>query len=135
MTGIAIQLGASLVAIFAIAGLAVWLGMGGDIRLRDEGEARRLAAMTVCGFDAVDVALDRAGIGALLRDAQGRVMLLKRHGVHFAGRLLTDYRGIRLDQNFLTVAASDKNFGAVTLDLGAEAQAWAGSLRRLGPQR
>ena len=134
MTGIAIQLGVSLVAILAIAGLAVWLGLGGDVRLRDADEAREVARMTLCGFDAVDVVLDRAGIGALLRDARGRVMLLKRHGVHFAGRLVTDYRGVRLDQNFLTVATGDARFGAVTLDLGADAQTWAGSLRRLGAQ-
>ncbi len=134
MTGIAIQLGVSLLAILAIAGLAVWLGLGGDVRLRDADEAREVARMTLCGFDAVDVVLDRAGIGALMRDAQGRVMLLKRHGVHFAGRLITDYRGVRLDQNFLTVATGDARFGAVTLDLGADAQTWAGSLRRLGAQ-
>ena len=134
MTGIAIQLGVSLVAILAIAGLAVWLGLGGDVRLRDADEAREVARMTLCGSDAVDVVLDRAGIGALLRDARGRVMLLKRHGVHFAGRLVTDYRGVRLDQNFLTVATGDARFGAVTLDLGADAQTWAGSLRRLGAQ-
>lgn len=134
MTGIAIQLGVSLLAILAIAGLAVWLGLGGDVRLRDADEAREVARMALCGFDAVDVVLDRAGIGALLRDAQGRVMLLKRHGVHFAGRLITDYRGVRLDQNFLTVATGDARFGAVTLDLGADAQTWAGSLRRLGAQ-
>ncbi len=132
MTGIAIQLGVSLVAILAIAGLAVWLGLGGDVRLRDADEARDLARMTLCGFEPVEVVLDRAGIGALLRDAGGRVMLLRRHGVHFAGRLLTDYRGIRLDQNFITVTTSDKRFGSVTLDLGPEAQTWAGSLRRLG---
>ncbi len=132
MTGIAIQLSVSLVAILAIAGLAVWLGLGGDVRLRDADEARDLARMTLCGFEPVEVVLDRAGIGALLRDAGGRVMLLRRHGVHFAGRLLTDYRGIRLDQNFITVTTSDKRFGSVTLDLGPEAQTWAGSLRRLG---
>ncbi|MEO7383930.1 MAG: hypothetical protein ABIU18_03265 [Novosphingobium sp.] len=132
MTGIAIQLGASLVAILAVAGLAVWLGLGGDVRLRDSDEARALARITHCGFDAVDVVLDRAGIGALLRDGEGRVMLLRRHGVHFAGRMLTDHRGIRLDHNFITVATADKNFGSVKLDLGPEAQAWAGTLRRLG---
>ena len=129
--GTAIQLGGSLLAILAVAGFAAWLGLGGDVRLRDEREARELAAISLCGFDAVDVVLDRAGIGALLRDAQGRVMLLKRHGVHFAGRMITDHRGVRLDQNFLTVATDDARFGAVTLDLGAEAQAWASSLRRL----
>ncbi len=135
MTGIAIQLGISLAAILALAGFTVWLKLGGDVRLRDAEEARELARMTLCGFEPLEIALDRAGIGALLRDAGGRVMLLKRHGVHFAGRLLTDHRAIRLDQNFLTVGTGDSRFGAVTLDLGPEAQAWASSLRRLGARQ
>jgi hypothetical protein len=126
------QLVASLAAILVVT-LLVWkLGLGSDIRLRDEDEARRLAGDALCGFNAVDVVLDRAGIGALLRDATGRVMLLRRHGVHFAARLLDSHAGIRLDRNFLTIATAEKSFGTVTLDLGTQAQVWAGSLRRLG---
>ena len=59
-------------------------------------------------------------------------MVIKRHGVHFAARLLTSHEGTRLDRNFLTIATGERTFGSVTLDLGAQAQAWAGSLRRLG---
>ena len=68
----------------------------------------------------------------LLRDAQGRVLLLKRHGARFAARLLSGHRDSRLDRNFLTVSTGEKRFGTVTLDLGAEAGVWAASLRRLG---
>ena len=125
------QLAASLVAILLLAWLARRLGLGGDVRLRSEDHARELADDAVFGFDAVDVVLDRAGIGALLRDARGRVMLLRRHGVHFAARLLDSHAGIRLDRNFLTIATPERSFGSVTLDLGAKAQIWAGSLRRL----
>lgn len=125
------QLAGSLLAIVFLAWLARWLGLGGDVRLRSEDHARELADDAVFGFDAVDVVLDRAGIGALLRDARGRVMLLRRHGVHFAARLLDSHAGIRLDRNFLTIATPERSFGSVTLDLGAKAQIWAGSLRRL----
>ena len=38
-------------------------------------EARALARASLCGFEPVDLALDKAGIAALLRDAQGRVIL------------------------------------------------------------
>jgi len=107
------QLVASLAAILVVT-LLVWkLGLGSDIRLRDEDEARRLAGDALCGFNAVDVVLDR-------------------HGVHFAARLLDSHAGIRLDRNFLTIATAEKSFGTVTLDLGTQAQVWAGSLRRLG---
>ena len=86
----------------------------------------------MCGFDATEVTLDRAGIGALLRDADGRVMLIRRHGARFAARLIDRDADTRLDRNFLTIATSDRRFGKVTLDLGPQAQVWAGSFRRLG---
>ena len=132
MTAQLIQAGASLLAILALAWLARRLDLGADVRIRDEDEARRLAAEALCGFDAEDLALDRAGIGALLRDRMGRVMLLKRHGAHFAARLLDSHCHARLDRNFLTIGSGESTFGTVTLDLGDKAQIWASSLRRLG---
>ena len=132
LAGLALQLAASLIAILLVFQLARWLSLGGDLRIRDEETARRLAREAVCDFEAVEVALDRAGIGALLRDGQGRVMLLRRHGAHFAARLLDGHAGLQLNRNFLTIATSDRWFGKVTLDLGPAAQVWAGSFRRLG---
>ena len=135
MSTLALQLfgllGGSLVAVLLLAAIAWKLGLGGDIRIRSEDQARQLAGEAIWGFDAVAVGLDRAGIAALLRDGQGRVMLLRRHGAHFAARLIESRSGVRLDRNFLTIAAGEASFGAVTLDLGANAQVWAGSLRRL----
>jgi uncharacterized MnhB-related membrane protein len=127
----AIKVGASLAAIIFLAALARWLGLGGDIRITDEGHAKALAAEAVCGFNAVDVALDRARIGALLRDSDGRQMLLRRHGVKFVGRLLDDNVQARLDQGFLTIGSGEKSFGSVTLNLGDKAQVWAAGLRHL----
>jgi hypothetical protein len=129
------QFAASLAAILALAALSHWLKLGGDDRLRDEDAARRLAGEAIDGFDPVAVAIDRAGIAALARDAAGRVMLLRRHGAKWAARLLDSHAHTRLDRNFLTVATGERTFGAITLDLGAEAQAWAASLRHLGPGR
>jgi hypothetical protein len=130
--GFAVQVAGSLVAILALAGIAWKLGLGGDTRLRDADTARRLADEALCGFEPLEIAIDRAGIGALLRDGEGRVMLLRRHGAGWAARLLDSHAHTRLDRQFLTVATAEKSFGAVTLDLGADAQAWAASLRRLG---
>ncbi len=121
----------SLLAILALAVLARRMGLGEDVRIRDENHARELAQEAVCGFDVADIALDRAGIGALLRDSNGRVMLIKRHGAHFAARVLDTHANARLDRNFLTIGSGEKNFGRVTLDLGGKAQIWASSLRRL----
>lgn len=131
MIGQALQFVGSLAAILILAWLARRLGLGGDPRLRDPEEAKRLAGEALCGFEAQDVVLDRAGIGALLRDSAGRMLLLRRHGVHWVARLLDSHAGVRLDRGFMTIATGDKSFGAITLDLGDQAQAWAGSLRRI----
>ena len=130
MIGQALQFVGSLAAILLLAWLARRLGFGGDPRLRNPEEAKRLAGEALCGFEAQDVVLDRAGIGALLRDSAGRMLLLRRHGVHWVARLLDSHAGVRLDRSFMTIATGDKSFGAITLDLGDQAQAWAGSLRR-----
>ena len=126
------QLGASLVAILLLAWLCRWMRLGEDVRIAGEDHARSLAGEAICGFAPSELALDRAGIGALLRDDSGRVMLLRRHGAHFAGRLLDSHAFARLDRNLLTIGTGEKTFGAITLDLGDKAQVWASSLRHLG---
>lgn len=127
-----LQAAASLLAITALAWLAGRMGLGADVRIRDEAQARALAREAVCDFDAIDLAVDRAGIGALLRDGSGRVMVLRRHGARFVARLLDNHADAQLDRNFLTIGSGEKTFGKVTLDLGEKAQIWASSLRRLG---
>ncbi len=129
--GFSIQLGVSLVAILVLAWVAHRLRLGGDARIRSEDDARALADEAMHGFDAVEVAIDKAGMGALCRDARGQVLLLRRHGSHFAARLLDSHAHTRLDRSFLTLATSDRTFGSVTFDLGSEAPAWAASLRRV----
>ena len=131
MSAQALQFGGSLLAILALAWLAHRLGLGGDARIRDEAHLRELAEEALCGFEPVAVAIDRAGFAALARDGAGRIMLLRRHGAHFASRLLDSHANARLDRNLLVVGTADKRFGEVTLDLGNDAQAWAASLRRL----
>lgn len=128
---LAIQLAASVVLILGVTWLSRKLALGSDVRLRDEAEARTLAEAAVCGFRPREIALDRAGIAALARDGDGRVMLLRRHGAQFAARLLDGHADARLDRNFLTVGTGERYYAPVTLDLGDQAQVWAASLRRL----
>ncbi|MBK6297871.1 MAG: hypothetical protein IPF48_07795 [Sphingomonadales bacterium] len=126
-----IQLGLSLAAVLFMAAVAWWLKLGGDARIRNEQEATALADQAICGFKPVAIALDRAGIGALLRDGAGRQMLIRRNGAHFVGRLLDRNVVARLDRNFLTIGTGERTFGSITLDLGADAQYWASGLRHL----
>lgn len=126
-----VQLAASLAAILALAWAARRMGLGGDVRIRDEAHARALANEAVYGFDAAEVALDKAGIGALLKDRDGRQMLVRRHGAMFVGRLLDAHVEARLDRDFLTIGTGERNFGKITLNLGPSAQHWAAGLRHL----
>ena len=128
---LAVQLALSVALILAVAWLAQKLALGTDVRLRDEDEARVLVRAALCGFEPRELTLDRAGIGALARDSDGRVMLLQRHGAQFAARLLDSHAFARLDRHFLTVGTGERHYASITLDLGDQAQVWAASLRRL----
>lgn len=129
---IALQAIGSLMAVLLVFVLVRALGVGSDVRIADEAEARALAEAAHCGFDPIEIALDRARIGALLRNRAGEVMLIRRHGARFAARVLSSHAGARLDRGFLTLSTEDPHFGSITLDLGERAQVWAASLRRLG---
>lgn len=125
------KLGGSIAAILFLAWLAKQLHLGGDLRIRDEAHARALADEAVCGYQPVDIIIDRAGIGALMKNAQGRHMLIRRHGAAFVARLLDRHSELRLDHNFLTIGTGEKTFGKVTLNLGRDAQYWAAGLRHM----
>lgn len=126
-----IQIGGSLLAILAVAWLVSKMGLGGDLRIADEDHAKLLADQVESGFTPVATAVDKAGYGALMRDAAGRILIMRRHGSHFAGRVVTKRPDARLDQGLLTIKPDDTPFGAITLNLGSEAAIWASSLRRL----
>ena len=125
------KLAVSGVAILLLAWTAKRMGLGGDVRIRDVEHAKALADEAICGFEPVDIALDRAGIGALMKDAAGRHLLIRRHGAQFAGRLLDRHSDSRLDHNFLTIGTGEKRFGKITLNLGEKAQYWAAGLRHM----
>lgn len=129
-----IQIALSLAAVLALHALARALALGADVRLASEAEAAMLADSALSGFGATEIGLDRARIGALARNAQGRVLLIRRHGARFVARELTSHEGIRLDRQFITLTTADRYFGTITLDLGHQAQHWAASLRNLGPR-
>jgi hypothetical protein len=131
VTGELVKLAGSIAAILFLFWLANFWKLGGDVRIRSEDQARALADEIICGFDATQIAIDKAGIGALLRDANGRHLLIRRHGALWAGRLLDRHTETRLDQNFLTVGTGERTFGKITLNLGEQAQYWAAGLRHL----
>ncbi len=126
------QTAGSLVAILALSGLAWWLKLGGTPRLDSEATVRRAAGEVEDGFDPVDIALNVEA--ALARDAQGRIMVIKRHGNRFAGRVLGPgaRTAILPDPGIamLVVDTGEARFGKVFLALD-DAPAWAEAINRL----
>src|SRR3546814_9054413 len=100
MTAVLVQTGASLVAVLFIAWLVGKMGLGADPRIADEAHAIRLAEEAEAGFCGIEVARDRAGFAAIVRNAEGRMLLVRAHGNHFAARPV-DASGIgKLDKDF-----------------------------------
>ena len=113
----------SLVAILALAAIARAMKLGPERTLKSREEALEAAEESVSGFSAVALALDADGRGALLRDAQGRVLLLRPHGTHFAGRVLTAAARARLEGDALVIDTAEKRYGTARLRVD-DADAW-----------
>lgn len=129
-----LQLGGSLVAILALAGIARALKLGPPPEIADSPDAMRLAREADSGFDPAQAAVSRDGAGAILADGEGRMMVLRRHGSHFAGRLLEPGARATIDGAILRIALADPRFGPATLDLGDDARAWAARVEALQGQ-
>ncbi|WP_233998084.1 hypothetical protein [Erythrobacter sp. QSSC1-22B] len=112
-----LQFVGSLAAIVALAALAWWLKLGPARRLENDADARREASEAVDGFEPVEIAIDREGRAGLLRDAGGQILLLRQHGTHFAGRVLTPAASARIDTGALVVDTAEKRYGGVRLEL------------------
>lgn len=113
----------SLAAILALAGLAWGLKLGPARKLESEEDARHAAGEAVDGFIATRLSLDREGHGALLSDAVGNILLLRAHGTHFAGRILTAAATAAIDGDTLVIDSAEKRYGAARLVLD-DAPAW-----------
>lgn len=129
-----IQFGGSLLAILILAALAWAMRLGGRPALAQEADVARAAGEVVDGFEPMRCSIARGGDGALARDPQGRIMLIKRHGNKFAGRLLTSAATVREEVDALVIRcgpdADAARFGAVRLALEDPAY-WADAINRL----
>jgi hypothetical protein len=125
-----IQTAGSLAAILALAALARWMKLGGTPRIACEADIRRAANMVEDGFAPVETACDAEGAGALARDQDGRIMLIRRHGNRFAGRVLTGHAAARASGHVLTIDCGERRFGTTRLELD-DAQTWADAINAL----
>ena len=113
----------SLAAILVLGGIAWGLKLGPEPSLRDEDDARHAAREAIDGFEPVHLSLDLDGRGALLQDARGNILLLRPHGTHFAGRILTTAAAAVLDGEVLRIDTAEKRFGMTYFRI-ADAPAW-----------
>ncbi|QDH36026.1 hypothetical protein E2E27_02340 [Porphyrobacter sp. YT40] len=131
-----LQTAGSLVAILALAGLAWWMKLGGAPALDSEAAVRRAAGEVEDGFEPI--AADFDGKAGIARDAQGRIMVIKRHGNRFAGRVLGPQASAGVWQdpghNALKVDSGERRFGTVFLDIPAP-ETWADAINRVNGRR
>ncbi|MEO1730006.1 MAG: hypothetical protein AAFR64_04640 [Pseudomonadota bacterium] len=125
-----LQFGGSLIAIFAVAGLTVLLKLGGKPTLTDEAALAHAAGEVEDGFLPTRSSTSRDGKAALARDESGRIMLIKRHGNKFAGRILSPRATCHEEVDGLVVDPHETQFGTVRLSL-IDAPYWADAINRL----
>lgn len=120
----------SLIAILLLAGLAWSLKLGPQRRLDSDKAAREAAHEALDGFEPVSMARDLEGRAALLREADGRLLLIRQHGAHFAGRLLDTRATARIEEGVLIVDCGERRYGAVRLAI-ADPETWRDAIARL----
>lgn len=130
-----VQTAGSLAAILGLAGLTWWLKLGGAPLLGDDDRVRELASEVEDGFVPVAITRDSKGRAALARDAAGRIIMIKRHGNRFAGRVLGPaacaviWRDSGVPDG-LEVDCGEARFGKVYLDVD-DPEAWAATINAL----
>lgn len=130
ITSLLLQFGGSLIAILALYFLARALKLGGKPRFDNEAQVHRTAAEIEVGFDAQRIAISRDGTTALTRDGAGRIMVIKRHGNRFAGRILSPAAKVREEVDALIVDPGEVRFGSIRLSIDNPAY-WADAINRL----
>lgn len=129
-----LQTAGSALAILALASFAYWLRLGGAPLLEDAEDISRAAGEIEDGFIPAAAVSDAQRITALASDESGRVMVIKRHGNRFAGRILGAGAQARLwhdlGKTTLEVDCGETRFGKVILDI-PDPDAWAEAINGL----
>jgi hypothetical protein len=109
-----VQLGASLAAVLALAGVAAWLKLGGGA-IDSETDAIAAAEADVTGFRGQRATIDRDGRAAVVEGADGSIVVLKVAGARLASRHLPATAPDRRE-GALVIDTGDRWFGTVTID-------------------
>ncbi|MEM1132246.1 MAG: hypothetical protein AAGH53_04860 [Pseudomonadota bacterium] len=111
----------SLLVILAVTALVRFLRMG-EVALQGRDDAIHWADINIPFFHGSDALVAEDGQAALVSDAEGQVVLVKRHGAKFAARLIDhSVKAERIGPGGgggeWRIDSGDKHFGAVSLRL------------------
>ncbi len=126
-----LQFGGSLIAIFALAGLAWFLGLGGTPKFSNDQQVRQAANEVFDGFEPDRIAISANGAAAILNSTDGEVMVIRRHGNQFAGRILGSDAKAEIRDTGLLIDSGEARYGSLTLVI-ERADAWAKAVNALG---
>lgn len=123
-----LQLGLSLVAVFALAGVAWWLRLGRKGRIGSAEEAADAVDHALPGFVTANAVVGADGMAALAVGRDGeRLAVCKRHGAKLAVREV-GWSALRSTEEGIVVETGERRFGRVAL-AGVDAL----DVRRLAP--
>lgn len=108
-----LDLGGSLLAILALAGVARMLRLG-ESRIASAAKAREMAENMLAGFEAHAAIVGTDGNAALVA-GNGAIAVLKRHGAKVAARRLLTPLHLTTAIEGVTVETGERLFGRVLL--------------------
>ena len=103
----------SIIAILLVSGLVAWLKLG-EVKLDSVEDACRWADELVPGFKATDAILAADAQAALVSSDDDRLVLLKRHGAQFVGRVVTRPLSVLQQGQYWQIQSGERFFGTVT---------------------
>ena len=115
----ALVLGGSIAGVLALV-LVAWLLRLGGASIADKAAARRAAEAHIYGFSAAEAWVSDDGRAALVRGADGSLVLLKVHGANVAARRLEPPLRATASKEGIVVASGERMFGDVPLALSPE---------------
>lgn len=121
-----IILGASLVAIISISAIVAWLKLG-RYTIKSREDALNWAQQLIPNFTNGIVVLDIHGHGALVKEDNGDIILIKTHGAHCAARRIARPAHFEKHGHRWNIDSGDKFFGQVALEFSETEQDTAAS--------
>jgi hypothetical protein len=102
----------SVAAILAVSGLVAWLKLG-EVTLDGPADACRWADELIPGFSATGAILSSDAQSALVIGQDQRLVLLKRHGAQFVGRIVARPLQIEQQGDVWQINSGERLFGRV----------------------